>query len=97
MTSDDDKEISECINLVLHASKLGLVHESINVNRILDYTRKLISPLPNIPLFQNCSAKTSIGSWFAWANSVFAQTILDLAQRKPHLIFGAGAEPYIVE
>ncbi|EGX53450.1 hypothetical protein AOL_s00006g316 [Orbilia oligospora ATCC 24927] len=33
-------------------------------------------------------------SWFAWANSVFAQAILDLAKRKPHLIFGAGAEPY---
>ncbi|KAF3212685.1 hypothetical protein TWF191_010430 [Orbilia oligospora] len=33
-------------------------------------------------------------SWFAWANSVFAQAILDLAKRKPYLIFGAGAEPY---
>ncbi|TVY25425.1 Meiotically up-regulated protein [Lachnellula hyalina] len=75
MTSDDDKEIKECIELVLRASKLGLVHESINVNRILDYTR----------------------SWFAWANSVFAQTILDLAKRKPHLLFGEGAEPYIIE
>ncbi|CCH41003.1 Meiotically up-regulated protein [Wickerhamomyces ciferrii] len=25
--------------------------------------------------------------WFAWANSEFGKTILDLAQRKPHLIF----------
>ncbi|KAF1937706.1 hypothetical protein EJ02DRAFT_385138 [Clathrospora elynae] len=33
-------------------------------------------------------------SWFAWANSVFAQTVLDLAQRKPHLLFGEGAEAY---
>jgi meiotically up-regulated gene 157 (Mug157) protein len=39
MTSDDDKEIGECIDLVLRASRLGLVHESINVNRIHDYTR----------------------------------------------------------
>ncbi|KAI9675218.1 MAG: hypothetical protein M1829_003578 [Trizodia sp. TS-e1964] len=33
-------------------------------------------------------------SWFAWANSVYAQTILDVAARKPHLIFGPDAEPY---
>ena len=25
--------------------------------------------------------------WFAWANSYFAEMILDLAERKPHLIF----------
>ncbi|KAH7089055.1 hypothetical protein FB567DRAFT_627580 [Paraphoma chrysanthemicola] len=39
-------------------------------------------------------AKTYTRSWFAWANSVYAQTILDLAQRKPHLLFGKGAEAY---
>ncbi|EER42074.1 DUF1237 domain-containing protein [Histoplasma capsulatum H143] len=33
-------------------------------------------------------------SWFAWANSVFAQTILELAERKPYLLFGKGASPY---
>jgi hypothetical protein len=30
------------------------------------------------------------------ANSVFAQTILDLAQRKPHLLF-ADSTPYVIE
>jgi meiotically up-regulated gene 157 (Mug157) protein len=45
MTSDDDKEITECITLVLKASRLGLVHESINVNRIIDYTRKFQPPM----------------------------------------------------
>lgn len=73
-TSNDDEEIKECIQLVLSTSKLGLVHESIDVTHTSQYTR----------------------SWFAWANGVFAVTILDLAKRKPHLIFGEGAEPYEV-
>ncbi|KAA1466122.1 hypothetical protein DENSPDRAFT_830869 [Dentipellis sp. KUC8613] len=32
--------------------------------------------------------------WFAWANSYFAEMILDLAQRKPHLIFRDNT-PYV--
>jgi hypothetical protein len=39
----------------------------------------------------------AVGPWFAWANSVFAQTILDLAKRKPHLLFGEGAAPYSLD
>lgn len=31
--------------------------------------------------------------WFAWANSYFAEVMLDLAQRKPGLIFKKD-EPY---
>ncbi|KAI4242117.1 MAG: hypothetical protein L6R40_004159 [Gallowayella cf. fulva] len=72
MTSDNDEEIGAVLRDVRSTSRLGLVHESINVERATDYTR----------------------SWFAWANSVFAQTILDVAARKPHLLFGKGAEPY---
>ena len=64
-TSDSDTEIKECLALVLRASKLGLIHESVNVDMVSSYTR----------------------SWFAWANGVFAETILDIAKRKPHLIF----------
>ncbi|OAA68332.1 DUF1237 domain containing protein [Niveomyces insectorum RCEF 264] len=71
-TSDNDTEIMECVNYVLDSSKLGLVHESVDVDFSHSYTR----------------------SWFAWANGVFAQTILDLAKRKPHLIFKAPAAPY---
>lgn len=74
-TSNNDTEIMDSINLVRNSSLLGLVHESINVNNIKDYTRP----------------------WFAWANSVFAQTILKVAAEKPHLIFGDGAEPYRIE
>ncbi|KAL4883435.1 hypothetical protein BJY04DRAFT_25611 [Aspergillus karnatakaensis] len=39
--------------------------------------------------------KTYTRPWFAWANSVFAQTVLKVAAERPHLIFGEGAEPYI--
>ncbi|KAI0897165.1 glycoside hydrolase family 125 protein [Annulohypoxylon nitens] len=71
-TSNDDEEITECLKLVLKSSKLGLIHESVDVNIIQSYTR----------------------SWFAWANGVFAETILDIAKRKPHLIFKEPATPY---
>lgn len=74
LTSDSDSEITECINSVLDSSLTGLVHESISVNNIKDYTRP----------------------WFAWANSVVAQTILNVAKEKPYLIFGKGAMPYVV-
>ncbi|MCJ1328648.1 hypothetical protein MMC10_005325 [Thelotrema lepadinum] len=74
MTSDDDHEIMESINVVANSSILGLIHESVNVQHAHDYTR----------------------SWFAWANSVFAQTILDIAARKPYLLFGEGSQPYHV-
>jgi meiotically up-regulated gene 157 (Mug157) protein len=71
-TSDNDDEIKECLELVLGSAKLGLIHESVDVQFGTQYTR----------------------SWFAWANGVFASTILDLAKRKPHLVFGPGAGPY---
>jgi hypothetical protein len=51
MTSDDDKEITECINMVLSASGLGLVHESINVNMIQDYTRSWFACKLRIPSY----------------------------------------------
>ncbi|KAK4126056.1 glycoside hydrolase family 125 protein [Parathielavia appendiculata] len=70
-TSDDDEEIMECLRLVLNSSKLGLIHESVNVDYAQSYTR----------------------SWFAWANGVFAETIFNLAKRKPHLIF-KDSRPY---
>lgn len=33
--------------------------------------------------------------WFAWANSYFAEMILDLAERKPGLIFKDN-KPYVI-
>lgn len=40
MTSSDDDEIMESLNLVRDASRLGLIHESVDVNRLYEYTRE---------------------------------------------------------
>lgn len=45
MTSNDDHEIISAIEAVRDSSRLGLVHESINVERMRDYTRKTLSLL----------------------------------------------------
>ena len=74
ITQRRDEVIKRMLTAVKIASPLGLVHESVNVEEVRDYTR----------------------SWFAWANSVFAQTILDVAERKPHLLFGEGAKAYVI-
>ena len=42
-TSDDDDEIVGCLQLVLNSSKLGLIHESVNVNYAHSYTRKYLA------------------------------------------------------
>lgn len=42
MTSEDDGEITEILNAVKRVSPLGLIHESINVDRTKDFTRKSI-------------------------------------------------------
>lgn len=39
-TSDNDTEIAECLDLVLSVSHLGLIHESVDVNRAVSYTSK---------------------------------------------------------
>jgi len=76
MTSDDDEEILETLELLKRAAgPLGLMHESgifprevahslVNVNMLAAYTR----------------------SWFAWANGLFGEMVLDLIARKPELI-----------
>lgn len=56
MTTDNDDEIMECLNLVLKASRLGLIHESINVNRIQEYTRSWFACMS---LFSSCHKVSS--------------------------------------
>lgn len=40
MTSDEEEEIQKCLHDVRDTSKLGLIHESVNVNRVSDFTSK---------------------------------------------------------
>ena len=42
LTSDNDTEIQDSISLVRDSSRLGLIHESINVLRISAYTSKAL-------------------------------------------------------
>ena len=70
MTSDDDDEILDCLARVKNVSVFGLINESVDVQR-------------------GVGGSTGDGmtrSWFAWANSVFAKTILWLAEEKPSLV-----------
>lgn len=43
-TTDDEDEIVECLTLVLKSARLGLVHESIDVNSISSYTSQYPHP-----------------------------------------------------
>jgi meiotically up-regulated gene 157 (Mug157) protein len=69
-----DAEVLKLLEMIKSASKLGLIHESVDVDSVGVYTR----------------------SWFAWANSVFAQMVLDLAERRPEVVFGKGGRKYVV-
>jgi len=71
MTSDDDAEIMECLQMLKDsARRTGFMHEAFNVNNVNDYTR----------------------SWFAWANGLFGEMMLQLVLTKPHLVVGTDAE-----
>ena len=50
MTSDNDTEILESIAAVKNSSRLGLVHESVNVGLITDYTSKWNHPRQGLVL-----------------------------------------------
>ena len=48
MTSDDDNEIMASIHAVRNSSKLGLIHESVNVQMASDYTSKWLLLLESV-------------------------------------------------
>ena len=75
-TSDNDEEISECLDRVKNISILGLINESVDVHRGI-----------------KAGGDGMTRSWFAWANSVLAQTVLTLIEKKPELILNSEEAP----
>jgi len=47
MTSKDDEEIKELLGMVLKMSPLGLIHESVSVDRLGQYTSECFSAPPH--------------------------------------------------
>lgn len=71
LTSTDDEEIVRCLEMVKKVSVFGLINETIDVDT-------------GVRGRQDREGFTR--PWFAWANAVFAELILSLAERRPHLI-----------
>ncbi|KIW90845.1 uncharacterized protein Z519_08628 [Cladophialophora bantiana CBS 173.52] len=71
MTSTSDGEILECLDKVKNVSVFGLINESVDVHRGVK---------------RGGGGEGMTRSWFAWANSVFAQAVLWLAEHKPGLV-----------
>lgn len=80
ITSDNDEEIMDCLERVKNVSPFGLINESVDVDKGVRADGK---------------GEGLTRPWFAWANAVFSSAILDLAERKPHLIF-ANNTTYII-
>lgn len=49
LTTDNDEEILALLEMVMKASPLGLIHESVNVEKVRDYTSKIPFPTPPPP------------------------------------------------
>jgi uncharacterized protein len=81
LTSDDDEEILNCLERVKNVSVFGLINESVDVDR---------------GVRSGGGGDGMTRSWFAWANSVFAKTVLELVERKPGLILEEGRGKYVV-
>lgn len=88
--SDDDDEILESLYMVVNVSPSGATSDCDPTQRIQN-TAGLGLIHESINIYDGDEYTRS---WFAWANSYFSEMILDLAQRKPHLLFD-NCEPYM--
>jgi uncharacterized protein len=81
LTSEDDEEILGCLERVKNVSVFGLINESVDVDR---------------GVRPGGGGDGMTRSWFAWANSVFAKTVLELVERKPELVLEKGRGKYVL-
>ena len=80
MTTDDDEEILQLLDMVKRSTAgLGLMHESGNPRVTTSLTVVHVNRVMDYTR-----------PWFAWANGLFGETILDLVARKPHLVLEKG-------
>jgi uncharacterized protein len=80
LTSTNDTEILECIERVKEVSVFGLINESVDVQRGV----------------RRSNGEGMTRSWFAWANSVFAQAVLRVAEERPGILFEDAGQGYKV-
>ena len=63
MTTDNDDEIKQLLEMLLKASRLGVVHESVNVNALGQYTSTFFpSPLSFPQLWDEVDRRQGAGS-----------------------------------
>ena len=87
LTSDDDAEIIHSLKQILSSTnKLGLIHESINSHDAAIWTRQwYVFPVGWLVVLWRVGWLIVMDR-FSWANGLFGQMMLDLRERKPHLL-----------
>lgn len=71
-----------------HLVAIRTTDDETEIKQLLDLVKRSTAGLGLMHESVDVDVPTSYTrSWFAWANSEFAKTIFDVAERKPHLIF----------